>query len=532
MNINSLLYQFIKDNKKYLVLYLIFMLAYPISSVLLPKYYGQILDDIKNNKTPKFTIIIVLLILSNLMYLGLSRVDNEFIPKLQAYVRINIVKMVFDNYKDKFEEQELGILISKIVKLPIVIRDLMYHIRNYFVPLTMILPFIIIQFTIIDKYLGLIVILGLIILYKMIHQKIIECLDIASNMDSDNDLIHENISELFDNMLDIYSMNMHKDEVENLKQYQDDIASSYKDTYNCTSSLKIRMNACVFLIFMSSIVYAYKMYNYKKINIIQMTNVAITAMYIINMLGSLSNELSAIIFDLGTYIDTQKYLDKISSKTKDIYKNFQITSGEISFRDIEIKYGNKKVISNFNFLIRPKESIAIVGKIGAGKSSIVKALLKLIKYKGDILIDGVNINEIDPCIIRSQILYVRQNPLPFNRSLYDNISYGNKNITKNDIDNLFVKYNLYNFFNHDPNKKVGKKGGYLSGGQRQLIFLLRVMLSSSPIIILDEPTSSLDDKSTKYVMQILSDILSTRTVIIITHDKKIEQITNRVLEMQ
>jgi ABC-type bacteriocin/lantibiotic exporter with double-glycine peptidase domain len=508
------------------------MLAYPISSVLLPKYYGQILDDIKNNKTLNFSMIIGLLILSNLMYIGLSKVDNQFIPKLQAYVRINIVKMVFDNYKDKFEEQELGILISKIVKLPIVIRDLMYHIRNYLVPLTMILPFIVIQFTMIDKYLGLIVIFGMVALYKITYGKIMECLNIASSMDSDNDLIHENISELFDNMLDIYSMNMHTDEVENLKQYQDDIASSYKDTYNCTNSLKIRMNTCVLGIFMSSIVYAYHLYTVQKINMIQMTNVSITAMYAINMLGSLSNEISAIIFDLGTYLDTQTYLDKISNKTQHVYKNFKITSGEISFRDIEIKYGDKKVLSNFNFLIKPKESIAIVGKIGAGKSSIVKALLKLIKYNGDIFIDGININDIDPCIIRSQILYVRQNPLPFNRSLYDNILYGNKNITKKDIDDLFVKYNLHNFFKHDLNKKVGKKGGYLSGGQRQLIFLLRVMLSSSPIIILDEPTSSLDDRSTKYVMQILSDILSTRTVIIITHDKKIEEITDRVLEMQ
>lgn len=530
MNLNKLLEEFLKDNKSYLIGYIIFMLAYPISSVFLPKYYGSIVENLKNNQPPKLYITFLLLVMVNLMYLALDKLDTVFIPKLQTYIQINIVKVVLENYKDKFQEQEIGSLISKIVKLPIVVRDLVRQVRNYIIPLMLILLMVVIQFTIIDRRLGVFAVFGIITSVLFLIPLGKNCFEISTDMDIESDIIHENISELFDNLMDIYSMNTYKYEIQKLEDNHQTIANRYKKTFKCTNKFRTVMNSCSIILFLSIIFYSYKLYQRKQINMSKMINVTVTGMYIINKIGNFSGEIPDIVFNMGTYIRVQHYLDKLNLK---LIKNesFKIRNGEIKFRDIGIKYGDKQVLKNFNLDIHSGESITVLGKIGSGKSSLVKALLRLIPYQGNIYIDGKNINELEPSTVRSQVLFVRQNPLPFNRSLYENISYGRNNVTKIDVINLFKKYELYKFFNHDLDDTVGKKGDKLSGGQRQMIFLLRVLLSQNPIIILDEPTSSLDERSAKYVMKLLQDIIKSRTVLLVTHDKNLSKLTDRTVEL-
>lgn len=531
MNVNKLIQEFLRDNRGYLVAYIMFMFAYPISSVYLPKYYGKIIDDLKNGNTPKFGVIVILLILSNSMFLFLDKLDTVFIPKLQAYIRINIVKAVLQNYKDKFQEQELGSLISQIVKFPIVVRDLVRQIRYYIVPVLLILLMIIARFTLIDRRIGMLVLAGIFATLVVLTPMVKQCLEISTDMDNNSDNVHENISELFDNMLDIYSMDTCDKEMQNLENRQEDMIRRYQKTFVCTNRLRGVMSTMGITIFISAMIYSYKLYQHMQIDLPNLLNVVVTGMHVIGKIGSLSGETPDIIFNIGTYIRTQRYLSNMNLKPE-IDDNFRVTDGELTFRDLSINYGDKKVIRNFNLVILPGESIAIIGKIGSGKSSIVKALLKLIPYSGHIYIDGKDIAELEPSTVRSQILYVSQNPIPFNRTLYENIVYGNDDVGKEQVLAMFGKYGLGDFFEHDLDDTVGKKGSKLSGGQRQMIFLLRILLSKTHIIVLDEPTSSLDDHTSKYVMRMLEEIMQERTVILITHDIRLGKIADRKIELQ
>ena len=105
MNVNQLILNFLKKNKTFMCLYTVFMISYPISSVLLPKYYSQIIDSINEDKVPDFTKTILIFVLNNSMFLILDKVDTVFMPKLQSYLRNNIVKTVLNSYKTNFEEQ-------------------------------------------------------------------------------------------------------------------------------------------------------------------------------------------------------------------------------------------------------------------------------------------------------------------------------------------------------------------------------------------------------------------------------------------
>jgi ABC-type bacteriocin/lantibiotic exporter with double-glycine peptidase domain len=226
------------------------------------------------------------------------------------------------------------------------------------------------------------------------------------------------------------------------------------------------------------------------------------------------------------------YIIKYQKIYQNIKENFLIKEGSISFENISIIYDKKEILKNFSLNIKPRESIIILGKIGSGKSSLIKSLLKLIKFNGNIYIDGVNTKNISITDIRSGILYIRQNPLPFNRTFYENVMYGIENITKTDVDKIFLKYNLKTFFDKDLNAKVGRKGNNLSGGQRMIMFLLRILIhDNKKIIILDEPTSSLDDDTSIIIMNIIKDIVKNQTTIIITHDTRLSNIVDRIIKL-
>ena len=137
-----------------------------------------------------------------------------------------------------------------------------------------------------------------------------------------------------------------------------------------------------------------------------------------------------MVFNLGTYTRTQDFLRDISSEETYGREAFRFPSGHIDFRGLGVNYGDKKVVENFDLTVKSGESIALVGKIGSGKSTVAKALMRLAPYKGNIYIDGKNLDTMEPSSVRAQMLYIRQNPIPFNRSLYENIVYGNDSATR------------------------------------------------------------------------------------------------------
>jgi ATP-binding cassette subfamily B protein RaxB len=467
MNINELIKTFLVKNKRYLLFYILFMAAYPITSVFLPKYYGQIIDNIKQNKNPNFKVTFIVILLTNIMYLVLDKIDTVFIPKLQAYIRVNIVKIILENYKENFQEQELGNLISMIVKLPIIVRDLVRQVRNYIIPMFIVFLMIIIRFMAIDKRIGTIALLGIVSSITILYPLTRDCLNISLNMDYETDKVHEDISELFENMMDIYSMDTYDKEIKILEYNQKDIINRYKKTFKCTNKLRTYMNLYGVSLFLGIIIFTYHCYKRKEIALSDMINVTVTGMYIINKIGSLSGEVPDIVFNIGTYMRIQDYLNKLDIKSR-VNDNFTLKDGKITFKNIDIKFDGKQILRNYNLIINPNESVAIMGKIGSGKSSLMKAFLRLVPYKGDILLDDKNIKDMDPATVRKNIIYIRQNPLPFNRSLYQNIVYGNDNVTKEKVEQLFDKYDLHSFFEHKLDDPVGKKGSKLSGGQKMV----------------------------------------------------------------
>ena len=301
MDINQLIINFLKDNKSYLITYTVTMMAYPITAVVLPNYYGKIIENLQALKKPRFTVAIMLIVLTNIMYLFMSHLDTIFIPKLQDYVRINIIQVIMDNYKDKFEEQELGALIGKIVKLPPTIRELAFEIINYIGPICLILIITIVKFTLIDKRIGALTLSGLIAGIMILIPLFKKSLDVSISADVDMDIMVENITELFDNLFDIYSMNTSKEEINKLSENQKIVSDNLKNTMKTANTCRATMDCIGVTLFFSVIAYSFHLYKLKQIELSNVVNIAVTGLYVIGDISSLSGQLPDIIINLGIY---------------------------------------------------------------------------------------------------------------------------------------------------------------------------------------------------------------------------------------
>jgi len=195
----------------------------------------------------------------------------------------------------------------------------------------------------------------------------------------------------------------------------------------------------------------------------------------------------------------------------------------IMFDSVWFQYNSAEdyVLKDINFTLPKGKRYAIVGKSGSGKSTIASLLPRFYDVtKGKISIDGADIRDFTLQSLRQNIALVTQETILFNDSIKNNISYGTKNISFEEIIEASKKANAYDFIMNLPEQFdtiIGEKGVRLSGGEKQRIAIARAILKNAPILILDEATASLDTKSEKEVQKALNNLMIGKTSIVIAH---------------
>lgn len=201
-------------------------------------------------------------------------------------------------------------------------------------------------------------------------------------------------------------------------------------------------------------------------------------------------------------------------------KEVKRIDGNIEFKNVYFGYNKNKVIKNMSFKVKPNQTVAFIGKSGAGKTTIFSLLTKLYEVdKGEILLDGNNINDLTRDSIRNNMSLITQEPYIFNFSIKENLLLSNNKASMKEIRNACKLACIDDYIMKLPNKYnsvIGENGVMLSGGQKQRLAIARAILKKSEVIMLDEATSALDNETQSEIQKAINN-LTDSTVLIVAH---------------
>lgn len=213
----------------------------------------------------------------------------------------------------------------------------------------------------------------------------------------------------------------------------------------------------------------------------------------------------------------------------------QVLQGAMEFRNLEFTYPNQQnlALRNINLVIRPGEKVGIIGRSGSGKSSLAKLLVGLYQPdEGSLLVDGVDIRQIDVSEVRHNIGYVAQDIQLLSGTLRDNLISGARYVDDEMVLQAAELAGVHEFASLHPQGyelQVGERGQNLSGGQRQNVALARALLLDPPILLLDEPTSAMDNTGEERLKQRLHGVIEKKTVILVTHRASLLSLVDRLV---
>lgn len=510
---------FASKHKPVLAAYLVLSLSFPVALVFLPRYAGPIWEKF-NKKKPlgddlKKVVGIVGIII--MMRLSLNALDIHFLPTLQDFVRGEMIESIYDSYSENYTDPEVGKLLTKLSTLPSIIRDMFYGVRHFLLPSSLTMLGAIVYFSTISKELALVTLTGFSLFAATTYAFSKESMKEAEQLASEKEKFYEKISDMFSNMLTVIVTDSECEEMKRFKKIQRNYNKFLRSSIQSSNNFSYIYGGifAILAVFMTIIVL--HLHKTKKISSGQLSSVfLIMALVAKTIMGSIS-ELRDFIYNVGTLRHIDTYESRMSSGRRlDVRLN-----GDITVKNLECRKGDF-TLKIPSVVISSGTTVMLAGEIGSGKSMFIKTLLKLQPYTGTIsygTVNGpINLHDYNGASVRRQIGYATQHPRMFNRSIFENITYGLPDVTLTQVQDLMRSNDITQIKSTDLCRSAGKNGDNLSGGQRQIVAMLRLFLEDNPVIILDEPTAALDSETKATVVRLIKNLAVNRTVIIICHD--------------
>ena len=341
---------------------------------------------------------------------------------------------------------------------------------------------------------------------------------------SENDLYIANVNESIRGIREVRALGINKNIIKNLKEIVTHLFQKRNNTityennyYAIMGSLAEVFITIVFITIIIEILLERGSYTF----LIAMTYYVYNFQSLVNRFATFSTQyqkLKVSVERIYEVVANKLYTD-VSYGT---YHNLKPV-GEINFQNVTFHYhdNKNKILNGFNLNVKPNTKVAIIGKSGQGKSTIFNLLLRYFDAtKGQVLLDGIPIEEYDEESLRNTISIIRQDPFLFNKSILDNFKMVNDKITLNEVRKYCKIALIDEYIMTLPEKYktiIGEGGVNLSGGQKQRLAIARALSKNSKIILFDEATSALDNESQEKIISVMNEIAKEHTIITIAH---------------
>lgn len=543
-----LITNFYKENTIDLLTYVIVVITYlSFQGIAMPNVYGRLFEklestktfpnifDIKNNyKEGNIGFILIVLVILWLIVLGGDAIKNYYesilVPEYLAFIREVIYEKTIETFKFEYSEMKTGDYLSRVMELSRNFKDLFQQIIGNFIPDFTIATIMVFYLLYINKQIGLVVLSGYIlciIIQLVAGKKLIKLVSKKENFF--NGELSENLQDSLDNLMNVYINNESDNQVKKNTNLEEENKEKMKEIMNIESIVIHITHFITLLTYIICLLVLYNLVKNKNITGKQaIVIVLILGEFLNNFMYALRTFIHQIVYKMGIIEGSREFMENIFTKKHKGEKKDTITTGEIEYKNIKYRYEKTKedfLFNSFNLKIQGGKSYALIGRAGTGKTTLMKMLVGLHKIeKGEILIDGTNINDIDIDYLRSNINYVNQQTKLFNEPIIKNITYGNDDISEEEVKELMKKYDLYEIYSEIAsgiNGNAGVQGGNLSLGMQKVTMLMRGIVKKCKIIILDEPLAGLDMKTKNKVIKLILNECKGKTLIVITHDNDI-----------
>jgi ABC-type multidrug transport system fused ATPase/permease subunit len=545
--ITGYIFDFLKENQIWVFINIITtLICNPVEMIVLSDLFSNFTGAINGLEYSKsITILLKIAGLSmfvDTVYMISNYFDKIYYPMMEKFIRFKLIDVIFKNIEVNYEKEDISNHIIKTLKIPNTVTSFtgrfIYWVVTFVLTSVVILGYVIY----LNPTIGIMTVLVFIVFFILYYYILMDSKTTSENRENEEKNLMANIDDVLSNSISIICNKKVREEKEYLTQKHGIYDDAHETQLWSTSKGAYVISIIVTLILVAYVYVILRLYKSKTIDSTSTIKVIIIMLFFVRYIKTASQRSIMVIAEYGKLAENETNIHQLlvddtkagaSGVAAGTLTDVPIT-GHIEFKNVSFEYktdtaqvktaeDRKKTLDNVSFKIRPLDRVAIIGTNGSGKSTIIKLLSGFFKpTEGQILFDGNDIQNIDREYLRSKLSIVSQKVVLFNRSVIDNICYGTTT-PKDDVVQILDKLKVMNVFKKLPqglDTMAGSRGEKLSGGQRQIIYLLRSYLSNKPITIMDEPTAAVDAFHKKYVAQMIQEMSKKTTMIVVTHDSE------------
>ena len=539
--LTGFVFDFYKQNILWVIVTIVVLfVTSPLEMIVLSNLFSSFTSSINkldySNSISILWKIAFLYIIIDVIYMINSYYDKVSYPKMEKFIRFKLIDLIFKNIEVNYDHENISNIILRLLQIPNVAvsctQNFIYWMFTFCITVFSILAYILY----INLEIGGIMIILFCIFCLTYYYVLLKIKNKSAERDKEEKVLTTHVDDVLSNSLSVIACKKIKDEKEYLENKHNIYDEKHEDQLWYSSK---GLYLFSFIVTVILVVYVYiilRFYKAKKITSEDTVKLVIIILFFIRYLKTTVNRTVQFVILYGKLEESEQNIKNIVNETagNGMKKNIPVT-GDIEFKNVSFEYSKNdaknmntqnlekkhKSLDNVSFKIKPLDRVAVIGSNGSGKSTIIKLIMGYYNVSdGEVLHNGVNVLDINREYLRGKIAIINQKVVLFNRSIIDNICYGN-NIPKEKVKEIIKNLHVMRVFKNQPQGLetfAGLHGSTLSGGQKQIIYLLRCYLSNKPIIIMDEPTAAVDSIHKKYIMRMIDEMAKKSTLIVVTHD--------------
>lgn len=508
----------------------------PLQDVLVPHLTGKMVNAVRTRSAVVRPFVNVMLAIAalQLCYVGVDYVDALTFPSIQNHFRRRMMTCVLDTYDTAHGDGDVrtGDLLSKFLKLP-------HTMSFWFESVKSLLPYILvyvvatIYFACIDSMLGVAMGISVVLLCMTLWNVVQSCSHVSTRRDESLNAVQESLDETMHNLQAVYA-SMRKDHaIDSMAVHEGTYSKLYYDTTSCSMRIKAVMVPTVIALVGFTLWRCRTLTRKGRMSVGSFVSVFLVIIYLMSSMIRTASFGKSMVYQWGILNAAASIMEPCLQRKSpnSTVSTERIHNGAFALDNVWYRPpgSNRDILRGVTLSFSLGDRVAVRGAVGSGKSTLLRLLLRLVSpTQGELYLESHAYSNIPAATVRAAFGYVPQMPVLFDSTVIDNVRYGNEHATEADVwiaaDRIGASDALRRIGLHTP---TGKHGSRLSGGQRQLVWLLRVLLGNPKVLLLDEPTSALDGDSIELVLNAIDTV---GTAVVVTHDDAFaKSFANRVV---